>query len=145
MDMEISIHDNIIYGYLVKCDDLTSPVYKLTLFTEYHGPEDQTEYVDVVFSNVVTHQFESVTSRTVLFDIEETSPLQVYEQNLELFKRLKDYGWPFLYKDRENLFRILGEMKMRAFLLHSSCGLEGWVWSGNMELIARSERKRFEE
>ena len=141
--MEISIHDNIIYGYLVKCDDFSSSVYQLVLYTEYFGPNQKVEYADVVFSNVITHRFEAITSKTVLFDIEETQAQQIYEQDEELFLRLKNYGWPFQYKDLDDLLHTLDKKSTRAFRVHSSCGLDGWVWAEKMELISRMERKEF--
>ena len=143
--MEIPIHDNIIYGCLMKCDDYSSPVYELVLYSEYFGPDQKVEYVDIVFSNVITHQFETITSQTVIFDIEETQPELIYKQDEALFLRLKNYGWPFQYHDPEDLLQKLNKMNIRAFRIHSSCGLDGWVWAGKMELVARSERKEFNQ
>jgi hypothetical protein len=141
--MEISIHDNIIYGYQVKCDDYSSSVYQLVLYTEYFGPNQKVEYTDVVFSNVITHRFDAITSKTVLFDIEETQAQLIYEQDEELFLRLKNYGWPFQYQDLDDLLHTFDKKSMRAFRVHSSCGLDGWVWAEKMKLISRMERKEF--
>lgn len=141
--MEISVHDNIVYGYSVMFDDFSSPVYRLVLYTEYFGPHQEVEYTDVSFSNVVTHQFEAITAQTVIFDIEETEPRAVYEQKEELFLRLKNYGWPFKYKDTDDLFHTLKNKHIRAFRVQSSCGLDGWIWAERMELISRDDRKKF--
>jgi hypothetical protein len=141
--MEISIHDNIIYSYLVKCDDYSKPAYELVLFTEYYGPDQKIEYVDIVFSNVITHRFDTITSRNVIFDIEETQPELIYNQDEDLFLRLKNYGWPFQYKDLDDLLHTLNNKSIRAFRVQSSCGLEGWLWAEKMALISRMERKAF--
>jgi hypothetical protein len=141
--MEISIHDNVLYGYLVKMDDYSSPVYELVLYTEYFQPDDTVDYTDVVFSNVITHQFESITSKTVIFDIEEIPPRQIYPHNEALFVRLKNYGWPFQYIDLDDLFGTLEKNRIRGFKIQSSCGLDGWIWAEKMEFIPRTGRKSF--
>jgi hypothetical protein len=138
--MEISIHDNILYGYQVRFE--SSPdAYELILYTEYFQAGNPVEYTDVVFSNVLTHQFETVTAATVIFDIEETPAEQIFLQNEELFARLKNYGWPFLYADQQDLLSTLEKKGVRGFKVHSSCGLDGWIWAGNMKLLPRTERK----
>jgi len=141
--MEISIHDNILYSYRVDFGDYSRPVYELVLYTEYFGTDQVVEYTDIIFSNVITHRFETITSKTVIFDIEETEPQAIYQQEEGIFLRLKNYGWPFLYKDVGELFLMLKKMNIRGFQVHSSCGLDGWVWAEKMTLVSRTARKEF--
>ena len=76
--MELSVHDNILYGYIVVSDQDQSRSYTIILYTEFLD-RPPVEYTDIVFTGVVAHHFESELSNSILFDVEETDLERTYE------------------------------------------------------------------
>lgn len=140
--MELSVHDNILYGYAVVSDQNQSRSYTIILYTEFLD-SPPVEYTDVVFAGVVAHHFESELPNSILFDIEQTDLERTYTDDQELFERLKNYGWPFMYTTLDELFVSLKAKQIKAFTISASYGLDGWVWAEQMSKIRRAERKEF--
>src|SRR5436190_1264798 len=100
--MELSVHDNILYGYTVVSEQDQSRSYTITLYTKFLD-RPPIEYTDIVFTGVVAHHFESELPNSILFDVEETDLERTYENDQELFERLKNYGWPCAYTTVDDL------------------------------------------
>ena len=137
--MDISVHDNLIYGYLVNSDES-----KIILYTEYldGGAE---EYTDVVFSGVKAHYFECVLfgRSNIILDISQQNPIDIYQQQEAFFSIHKNYGWPFAYQSIDDLRQQLEKNKIKGFKIWSSLGLSGWVWATDMEFLSRESKKKF--
>src|SRR5439155_16532339 len=114
--MELSVHDNILYGYTVVADQNQSRSYTITLYTEFLD-SPPAEYTNVVFTGVVAHHFESELPNSILFDIEETDLERTYIDDQELFERLKNYGWPYIYTTSDELFVTLKAKQIKAFTI----------------------------
>ena len=141
--MELSIHDNILYGYTVVSAQDQSRSYTITLYTECLD-RPPIEYTDIVFTGVVAHHFENELPNTILFDLEETDLARIYESEQELFERLKNYGWPpYAYTTVEELVAALKAKQIKAFAISASYGLDGWVWAKQMTKVQRDSRKEF--
>jgi hypothetical protein len=114
--MELSVHDNILYGYTVVSDQNQTRSYTITLYTEFLDTPP-VEYTDIVFTGVVAHHFESELPNSILFDIEETDLERTYNDDQELFERLKNYGWPCSYTTLDELFASLKAKQIKAFTI----------------------------
>lgn len=79
-----SVHDNIIYAYVVECERR-----RIVLHTHFRDGSAN-EYTDVIFSGVVAHHFECVPPGNILFDVTETLPRQIVQT------------WPALFAAQRN-------------------------------------------
>lgn len=83
MSIAPSVHDNAVLSYTVDTE-----ARKVTLRTAYYGHEPHESTV-VVFSQVLAYHFEGDTFGTILFDIEERPPSDIYAAYRDLFQRRK--------------------------------------------------------
>ena len=133
MPDKISIHDNFVLSYTVDCREK-----QITLRTAYLDGETD-EYTEIVFSGVAAYHFERDNFSTILFDIEEASPEQVYADYRNLFERNKNYGWPEIRYDTEaELLAALKSKGVKGFLISSSYGMDGFVLAQEMRLLPSS-------
>ena len=88
MRPEPSVHDNIVYAYTVDCE-----ARRLVLHTVFRHREPN-EFTDVVFREVVAHDFSHVLAGNILFDVGESDIATLILQNKELFAESWRYGWP---------------------------------------------------
>jgi len=136
MPSEPSIHDNIILAYTVNCEERT-----LVLQTVFRGhPKDAPhQYTDIVFRDVIAHQFEHVLPANILFDVEEAHIAQFVRDNATIFNDSWRNGWPpVIYNgDLNTLIDQLKSTATRAFIIGSSYGLSGWVLAGSCQRIPR--------
>jgi hypothetical protein len=135
MQLSPSVHDNFIYSYVVNCEKR-----ELTLHTAYRDREPH-EFTDLIFRELVAHCFEHVLSTNILFDVEEGDPASVVATHAEVFKESWHWGWPAIeYKgDLAVLTAALRRLQVRAYSVHSSFGLSGWILAGSCEWRSRSE------
>jgi hypothetical protein len=135
MRPEPSVHDNFVYAYSVDCEGR-----RLTLHTAYRDREPQ-EFTDVVFREVVAHQFEHVLPGNILLDVEEADVADVVRENGRLLAHSWRYGWPPVeYRGNlDTLIDLLKGSSVRAYTVGSSFGLSGWVLAGSCERVARRE------
>lgn len=141
--MELSIHDNILYAYLVVSEQEDPYLYTITLFTEF-SDSSSSEYTDIVFTGVLTHHFEHELSHSILFDVEERDFEYIYENDPDLFERSKDYGWPpYMRTTFAELIATLKTQDIKAFVISTSYGLDGWIWAKQMTKVQRNTRKEF--
>lgn len=125
---DISIHDNRLLSYSVFCD--LREIRFHTIFSD--------ETTDVIFSGVEIYHFECDDFNTIFFDIEETNLENIYSEYEYLFSRLKNYGWlRESYESKTDLIEKMNAKNIKAYLIHSSCGLNGWIWAENMSIKKR--------
>jgi hypothetical protein len=130
---EISIHDNRLLSYTVDGEKRS-----IVLHTVYADRKPH-EYTDVVFSGVVAYHFEGDNFETILFDITEQPLSKVYEDDEGLFLRRKNYCWPVVdYNTADELLQKLGDQNIRAFVLTSSYGMDGFVLAQEMHVLPAS-------
>lgn len=109
---------------------------RIRFSTVYYRDPAPDEHTDVVFEGVLAYYFENDTLGTIIFDIEETSAEQIYDDNAGLFERLKNYGWPALqYKSKDDLLARLQSEGYRAFGIASSYGMTGFVLANQMRFV----------
>lgn len=136
MRPERSVHDNVIYAFSVDCERR-----RIVLHTAFRE-RDPHEFTDVVFRDVVAHQFEHVLSGNILFDVERTDVEQVVRDSADLLSDSWRFGWPPV-EYNGNLDILVSTLKaasVGAYLIRSSYGLSGWVFAVECERLSRSER-----
>jgi hypothetical protein len=90
-----------------------------------------------VFSGVIAYHLEGDYFKTILFDITEVAPKEVYAAYREVFIRRKKYGWlPVSYNTEDDLLIWLSERNIKGFLFASSYGMDGFIFAEQMNLIA---------
>jgi hypothetical protein len=143
--MERSIHDNVVYGYLIAPANDNGRTYSITLYTEYPFNE-RTEYTDIRFRNVLAHYFIGSLCHSILFSIEKQLIQESIQQYKPLFDETKHHGWPpmsVVYSDDTTSAAI---EPYSCFTIHTSYGLiEGWIWATGVEIRPRTTRKAFTE
>ena len=144
MSAAIDNHDNV-HDHGVYASSVDYAHRRVTLHTVC--PEGGAEqYIDVVFNDVVACHLEQQhfgdDFHNVLFRVDETDATFVLKQHAELLARTKNYGWPIMsgYKDFEDLARQLAARGARAYEVHGTIGVSGFVFAGSMALIVRPSR-----
>ena len=128
MPAEVSIHDNLVLSYTVDCRD------KKIIFRIAFYDAEPHEYTDIIFSEVVAYHFEGDNCQTILFDILQASPEEIYLSHREVFERKKNYAWPFDYNTEQELLKKLNDKSIKGFLISSSYGMDGFVLAENMQM-----------
>lgn len=127
---EPSVHDNFVLSYTVDGE-----ARRITVRTEYRDREPN-ERTDVVFEGVLAYHFEGDTLNSILFDIEQAPLGHILDVHRELFARLKNRGWPVpAYDSESGLLERLESDGVKAFVVHSSYGMDGFVLAKEMFLI----------
>jgi hypothetical protein len=142
--MERSIHDNIVYGYLI-APSTKDETYSIALYSEYSFDE-RTEYTDIFFRDVVAHYFVGSLDHSILFGIEEQTIQESIQQHKILFDETKNYGWPPISVMNSDNTTSVAMEPYSCFTIYTSYGLvEGWVWAKEVEIRPRITRKTFTE
>jgi len=129
---EPSVHDNVVLGYEVLCAE--REIRLRTLYPDQEPPEQ----TDVRFTGVLAYHFDHALMNTSLFDIEEVSLQRVYDMFADVFLRSKNYGWPIAsYSGPEDLLARLRAHGVRAFVVSSSYGMNGFVLAEAMAKVRR--------
>lgn len=143
--MKRSIHDNVVYGYLIAPSNNKDRTYSITLYSEYSFDE-RTEYTDIFFRDVVAHYFVGSLYHSILFGIEEQTIQESIQQYETLFDETKNYGWPPISVVYSDDTTSVAREPYFCFTIHTSYGLvEGWVWATGVEIRPRTTRKAFTE
>lgn len=129
-----SLHDSRLSSYEVDAKNR-----QITLRTEFETT-GTTEKTDVIFYSVAAYHFENDSFATILYDIEETDPLELVEQNAQLFSaRHKTSGWPGPWAETlEKAKDYVRNEKLRAFDLLTTTGMSGWVLAKSYTLSLRA-------
>ena len=130
MNAKISIHDNRVLSYTIDCVKKT-----IVLHTVFYDSESH-EYTDEIFSEVAGYHFEGDNFQTILFDVNQVSPEEVYSAYRDLFERGKNYAWPFDYSTEQELLRKLNDKSVKGFVVSSSYGIEGFVLAEGMKITS---------
>lgn len=138
MRPEPSVHDNFVYAYSVDCEGR-----RLTLHTAYRDREPN-EFTDVVFRDVVAHQFEHVLPGNILMDVEEVDVAVLVRENQRVLAESWRWGWPPLaYRgDLGVLVEALRTSSVRGYEIQGSYGMSGWVLAGACDRVTRGEPAR---
>lgn len=128
--MPLSIHDNLLLGYSVKCEER-----KIILHTEFRDAQP-VEHTDVVFDGVEAYQFENDVFGTILFGIEEVEPSDLVRREQARFEEGRRWGWPGGWEGSldDSIARLL-ERGIRAWEISSSIGLSGWVLAKDVAMV----------
>jgi hypothetical protein len=123
---EISVHDNFVTSYTVDAEKR-----EIILRTVYRDG-GANECTDIIFSDVAAYRFTGDNFQTIVFDVSETTIEDVLKMDRSVFTAEKNYAWPIHYQSEADLLEKMTSQEMRAFLVHSSNGMGGWVWAKNM-------------
>ena len=133
--MDISIHDNILLSYCVIADK--REIHFHTAFSN----DGTSELTDVVFTGVVAYSFTNDRFETVIFDIEEVRPDEIYDEIYVDYRALFEAGrphcWPGRWNESEDSaldYFINNDVK--AYYLAPSIGMSGWVMAKSMKVVA---------
>ena len=113
------MHDSIIHSYNVN-------LLKKTLTLSVGNKKSEVTQ-QILMTGVLTHFFENVLEHNVILSIEEFSIevfLQEKQHELELSK---NYGWPVMYENVNELKQFLNDNEYIYIKIYSSWGLSGWV------------------
>jgi hypothetical protein len=127
---DISIHDNLLDSYEVFCQ--RREIHFHTVFRDRGEPF---EFTDVIFTGVAAYDFwHDSDIGTIIFDICEIPPTQIYAEHAEQFRNGVCYGWPGEWAFcSESAAAHFQQHKIRGFELSSSCGMSGWVLAQHMQ------------
>ena len=127
---KISVHDNQIVSYEVFCE-AREVVFKTK------SPSEPPENINVCFTGVAAYSFcDDGEWGTVIFDIGEGPPMELYDRLEKKFVEGVPYGWPGKWaKTRETAEQFFRETGTRAWHLSSSLGMCGWVLARAMDII----------
>ncbi|HYE62759.1 MAG TPA: hypothetical protein VD997_12255 [Phycisphaerales bacterium] len=125
-----SVHDTTVYAYTVDRENR-----RVILHTAFRDKEPH-EFTDIVFTDVVAHEFRRVHQPSTLFDVHEVDLAQFIGEHADHFEASWRHDWPpaNACNDTTELLSTLTGMDVRAFTIDASQGLSGWV------LAARSQR-----
>jgi hypothetical protein len=122
--MALSVHDNLLVSYEVRCEART-----ILLRTENRVKNEPTEFVNVIFKDVQGYHFENDAFGNTIFGVETVTVDQfLKEYGTEISESYHMAGAPGPWA--ANLLTAAGylrEQGMQAFILSSSFGLSGWV------------------
>jgi hypothetical protein len=131
--MEISVHDNFLVSYEVCCERR-----EIRLHTEFRDKGEPFELTDVVFTGVCAYHFHQDCFANIIFDIDETAPDTIYRDHRAEFEAGWRHGWPGDWGKTEDAALVhFREHGVRGYILHSSCGMDGWILAKTMEKISR--------
>ena len=140
-----SIHDHVVYGYVIAPTPGAGSTYMLTIFTEYPLFGDIT-YADVMFSEVVAHYFVGSLYHSILFDIDRQPIDMTIQQYEALFNDTQQYGWPPLTATTHDDVMRMRLAEYTSFGINTSYGLvAGWVWARRVEIRSRPTKKVFRD
>lgn len=133
-DPDISVHDNTLISYEVFCS-----TREMRLHTEFRDGPGPIEVTDLIFSGVVCYDFQhdSVLG-TIIFDLEEVPPDDIYRDHIEEFLAGIRYGWPGDWGvSSGSAAAYFQQHGIRGFILSASCGMNGWILAREMTKFQR--------
>jgi hypothetical protein len=131
--MDISVHDNFLVSYEVYCERR-----EIRLRTEFRDKGKPFEHTDLIFTDVCAYHFRQDCFTNIIFDIDEIAAETIYRDHRAEFEAGWRYGWPGDWsKTEEAALAYFRECGVRGYVLHSSCGMDGWILGQKMEKISR--------
>jgi hypothetical protein len=134
--MALSVHDNMLVSYEVRCDERT-----ILLRTERRVKNEPTEVVNVVFTGVQGYRFGNDAFGNIIFDVETVAIDQfLKEHGTEISESYRMAGAPGTWAaNLETAPGHLRERGIQGYILSSSYGLSGWVLAREVS-ISRAEQ-----
>ncbi len=120
------IHDNIIIKYIIDFENGNIVIYTLS---------ENGEKINIIFEGILAYLFENQQKNNIILDIEEKDREKFITDNNELLERQRNFGWPIMYKDMEDLKLVLEVNRYNYYVLNSSCGMNGWIVAKKMKVI----------
>jgi len=121
----ISLHDHFVREFTVNAD--TRTLRLLTAFPSKEGPYR----AEGIFEGVEAYVIDGDVLGTILFEIEEVSPLSLYDEFAtsmrETFARSGGHA-PWV-ETRDTAQRAFREREINGYSLTSSIGFTGGVWA----------------
>ena len=133
--MAVSVHDNLLISYEVQCEART-----IILRTGYRVKNEPTEFTNVIFKDVQGYHFRNDAFGNIIFGLEPV-PVEEFlaEYGPEISESYRVAGAPGPWAaDIGTALAYLRERGIRAFILSSSCGLDGWVLAQEMSIVPGS-------
>jgi len=115
----MNVHDYIIFHYCVYCDKHT-----IILYTE--SENDPKNYIDIVFTGVLSHNFINVLEKNIIERIVETNIIELYNKD-ESFHQFNSYLFSKTNNDAKLLNEYYNNNSYKCFEINSSYGLNGWI------------------
>jgi len=130
--MALSVHDNLLVSYEVRCDTRT-----ILLRTEHRVKNKPTEFVDVIFKGVQGYRLENDAFGNIIFDVETVAIDQfLKEHGTEISESYRIAGSPGPWAlNLETASGHLLEQGIQGFILSSSYGLSGWVLAREISIF----------
>ena len=130
--MALSVHDNLLISYEVRCDART-----ILLRTERRAKHEPTEFVNVIFKGVQGYRFENDAFGNIIFDVEVIAIDQfLTEHGKEISESYRMAGSPGPWAaDLDTASGHLVEQGIQGFILSSSYGLSGWVLAREISIF----------
>ena len=121
-----NIHDNEIVKYSV--DFIKKEIVIKTL-------NEKNETIKILFQNVLVYCFEKEIPNSIIFDIEKFEIEKLIEENIELLKENKDYGWPpIAYNNTKGLVEQLKTEQYNYYTIEATIGLCGWIVAKKVQI-----------
>ena len=121
-----NIHDNEIVKYSV--DFIKKEIVIKTL-------NEKNETIKILFQNVLVYCFEKEMPNSIIFDIEKFEIEKLIEENIELLKENKDYGWPPIpYNNTKGLVEQLKTEQYNYYTIEATIGLCGWIVAKKVQI-----------
>lgn len=121
-----NIHDNEIVKYSV--DFIKKEIVIKTL-------NEKNETIKILFQNVLVYCFEKEMPNSIIFDIEKFEIEKLIEENIELLKENKDYGWPpIAYNNTKGLVEQLKTEQYNYYTIEATIGLCGWIVAKKVQI-----------
>ncbi len=119
-----NLHDNRVLRY---CADFETHTLHMDTRTETG------ETVSIHFSGLLAHWFENAIQDNILFDVEEITVDEFFQQYQKLLQKSLSYGFPACCSAEELREQMVRE-KIRVFVIGSSLGLCGFVLAQKVKI-----------
>jgi|GEM_PF-890256 hypothetical protein len=122
--MELSIHDNYLISYEVRCKDR-----EIILQTEYDYESLPYEVTEVVFRGVQGYKFENDAFGNIIYGLDEIPVGQIIQEyRAEITESYRMSGAPGPWaSDLDSAVAVLEGQGAKGFILSSSYGISGWI------------------
>jgi len=129
------VHDNTIKSYSVDFEAET-----MVIKTVYHDSANEIfEDTDIVFTGYLAHEFLNVSTVNIIYDIKEIYIDEFLKYNPKQLESGKGYLWSDWCVTKKDIIQYVEAKKYRIFNMFPVCGLSGWVFAKQMDIIVNGE------
>ncbi|MBP2099023.1 hypothetical protein [Enterococcus rivorum] len=97
--------------------------------------EKNNNFKKIIFYKVFAYHFSDEMAYSVILDLEERNLDHFFKMNKKLLNDRKNYGWPIMYEDNDELRKKIEESHANYYLMRSSYGMGGWILAESVEII----------